>query len=173
ENRSATLESMGDLHLAATQVQNTNDHFQTELREAERLTRRVIHEVNGKEYTNADVIYARFRKGDRDGQDLWTRDDNHFYVTSDPVGGVSDKFMVLPSQTYPFDVFGPANGVHRVPVPAYEPPKTEFSGDGVVTTQEQYRYGVSSREWDLFGVRKPDSDPPPNPGTCSVDDYAC
>ena len=179
-NASATIESLGDMRIEADELRNSNEHFAYEMGSPVSTGRRIAHVVGGREYRSDEVLLSR---NDKDGQDQWLRtvQDSQFQVTDpsrpprEAFGEVNDKFLLLPSERYPFDKFGPAGGLDEVPRPAYQGGYTYLNGDTEVYVPARYDLPTTSSLWALFGVTAPDSDPPPVPQQpfCLSDDTAC
>ncbi len=131
-NASVTIESLGDLRIAADELRNSNEHFADEMGGGSSQGRQIVHQVDGRAHRSGEVLLVR---NDEDGQSQWLRllADAQFLVPNPArpprralFGEVDDKYLLLPSERYPFDRSAPPAGSWRCRGPptrrlAYQP----------------------------------------------------
>ncbi|WP_296227080.1 hemagglutinin repeat-containing protein [Ralstonia sp. UBA689] len=148
-NGSATINADGNLTIAANQINNQNNHFETA--DVTSPGRRVVsYRLNGSTQ-DIDPSTVRFMQkrsaGIADGANWQWLGDSRLGV------------MVLGSAQYPFERYGPPFDYTidgRPPLIAYVP-ETPCSADGCTqsTYPEQFLYKTTDRIWSVFGITPP------------------
>lgn len=159
-NDGATIETLGDMQIAATSIENRNTAYASQDSTSNGGHQTTIIISGDKRYDISQILILNGEDGY-----LWYPGQNVaslIVLLNDP-----ESAIVLPSSTYPFDTFGPQGGLNQVPVSAYVPQHTVHQGEDTITVAEAFNYDQNSPLWTLFGVAAPDAPIPTHPGfTC-------
>lgn len=159
-NDGATIETLGDMQITAASIENRNTAFTSQDSTSNGGHQTTIIIPGDKRYDISQILILN-----GDGGYLWYPGQNVaslIVLLNDP-----QNTLVLPSDTYPFETFGPQGGLNQIPVSAYVPQHTVYQGEDAITVAEAFNYDQNSPLWALFGVAAPDAPIPTHPGfTC-------
>jgi filamentous hemagglutinin len=159
-NDGATIETLGDMQIAAASIENRNTAFASQDSTSNGGHQTTIIISGDQRYDISQILVLN-----GDGGYLWYPGQNVaslIALLNDP-----ESAIVLPSDTYPFETFGPQGGLNQIPVSAYVPQHTVYQGEDAITVAEAFNYDQNSPLWALFGVAAPDAPIPTHPGfTC-------
>ncbi|MCT7310758.1 hemagglutinin repeat-containing protein [Ralstonia sp. CHL-2022] len=149
-NGSATINADGNLTIAASQINNQNNHFAT-TDQTSPGTHVVSYRLNGSTQEIDPSTIRLFHQNTGEAQPganwQWLGDDDY-------------KVMLLPSAQYPFERYGPpfdysyyAGGAVGI---AYKPEQPCWQDSCTVSSYpEEFLYKTTDRIWSVFGITPP------------------
>lgn len=177
-NDGATIETLGDMQIAAASIENRNSAFASQMSAEQKVGAALTFILgNGQRYGFDEILI--YDSVDRSLKAI-TADDLANYTSAQILsklisdfGGTDTRYaLVLPSSQYPLDIFGPANGMDDAPtIAAYVPERYDM--ENITTIPEQINYDYDSPYWALFGVQAPDAPMPEHPGFICAQGHPC
>ncbi len=195
-NDSATIDVAGNASINAANILNQNSHFSTTVTDTG-LVNTVTYRLKGStvDIDPATAIFFDWRYGSTDYYHPAT---DYGWLYRDGNDRGAERWLILPSQQYPFATFGPpfdwsrrTDGSYGPVLPDYNPNLPD--GDNFLTygfqehswypvglayntysdatgiTGASFYYKAADAIWDKFGIARPTSDAPPFQAPCAAD----